>query len=77
MVTDNFFAHIIMNNHRSSADVMDTRSATAIATEKMCVVLKEKQQEAVEAYMKGNDTFVSLPTGYGKSMILRPPSICF
>ena len=47
---------------------MDTRSAIAIAAE-MCVVLKEKQQEAVEAFMKGNDTFVSLPTGYGKSMI--------
>ena len=27
---------------------MDTRSAIAIATVKMCVVLKEKQQEAVE-----------------------------
>ena len=29
--------------------------------------LKTKQREAVEAFMKGNDVFVALPTGYGKS----------
>ena len=31
--------------------------------------LKVKQKEAVRAFVKGNDTFVSLPTGYGKSVI--------
>ena len=31
--------------------------------------LKTKQREAVEAFMKGNDVFVALPTGYGKSVI--------
>ena len=31
--------------------------------------LKTKQHEAVEAFMKGNDVFVALPTGYGKSVI--------
>ena len=31
--------------------------------------LKEKQQEAVTLFIQGNDTFVSLPTGYGKSVI--------
>ena len=31
--------------------------------------LKTKQREAVEAFMKGNDFFVALPTGYGKSVI--------
>ena len=31
--------------------------------------LKTKQREAVEAFMKGNDVFVALPTGYGKSAI--------
>ena len=30
--------------------------------------LKEKQREAVEAFVAANDTFVSLPTGYGKSL---------
>ena len=29
--------------------------------------LKTKQCEAVEAFMKGNDVFVALPTGYRKS----------
>ena len=31
--------------------------------------LKEKQKEAVKSLMKGNDVFVALPTGYGKSVI--------
>ena len=28
--------------------------------------MKEKQIEAISAFVEGNDTFVSLPTGYGK-----------
>ena len=32
--------------------------------------LKMKQREAVEAFMKGNDVFVALHTGYVKSGIL-------
>ena len=31
--------------------------------------LKEKQTEALEAFTSGYDTFVALPTGYGKSII--------
>ena len=31
--------------------------------------LKVKQQEALEAFVFGKDTFVALPTGYGKSII--------
>ena len=31
--------------------------------------LKLKQKEAVEAFVKGRDVFVALPTGYGKSII--------
>ena len=31
--------------------------------------LKEKQREAVSIFLQGRDTFVSLPTGYGKSLI--------
>lgn len=31
--------------------------------------LKDKQKEAILSFVEGNDTFVSLPTGYGKSVI--------
>ena len=31
--------------------------------------LKEKQLEAIHAFLDKRDTFVSLPTGYGKSLI--------
>ena len=37
--------------------------------------LKPKQLEAIVAVVSGNDTFVSLPTGYGKSVVygVLPP----
>ena len=31
--------------------------------------LKPKQLEAIRTFMSGRDTFVALPTGYGKSII--------
>jgi len=31
--------------------------------------LKPKQLEAISAFLSGKDVFVSLPTGYGKSII--------
>ena len=31
--------------------------------------LKEKQREAIVCFLKSTDTFVCLPTGYGKSVI--------
>lgn len=39
--------------------------------------LKEKQEEALKSFMEGNDTFVSLPTGYGKSLIYAVLPIAF
>ena len=33
------------------------------------LVLNEKQFEAMAEFVKGHDVFVSLPTGYGKSII--------
>jgi len=39
--------------------------------------LKPKQLEAVESFVSGKDTFVSLPTGYGKSIIFAIlPLLC-
>ena len=31
--------------------------------------LKDKQKEAIMSFLRGNDIFVSLPTGFGKSVI--------
>ena len=42
-----------------------SESAKEIGYEK----LKDKQVEAVETILGGSDVFVSLPTGYGKSVI--------
>ena len=33
------------------------------------IELKEKQHEAILSFCQGRDVFVSLPTGYGKSVI--------
>jgi len=45
-------------------------SALNLASQRMGIErLKPKQLEAVEAFVSGKDTFVSLPTGYGKSKI--------
>ena len=48
------------------------------AQEELGIQLKDKQLEAVYRFCCGNDVFVSLPTGYGKSVvyaILHPYSI--
>ena len=34
------------------------------------VSLKTKQEEALKEFVSGKDTFVALPTGYGKSIIM-------
>ena len=39
------------------------------AQEELGLRLKDKQLEAVHRFCCGNDVFVSLPTGYGKSII--------
>lgn len=35
------------------------------------IMLKEEQKDAVESFILGRDTFVSLPTGIGKSLIYQ------
>ena len=39
--------------------------------------LKSKQLEALNAFLSGRDTFVSLPTGYGKSIIYTVLPLAF
>ena len=49
---------------------MEAKRALMEATKEIGIkALKPKQEEAILAFMAGNDTFVSLPTGYGKSLI--------
>lgn len=49
---------------------MNLSQALAEATEEIGVSsLKLKQVEAIYAFVEGNDVSVSLPTGYGKSLI--------
>ena len=39
--------------------------------------MKQKQVDAVCTFLQGKDTFVSLPTGYGKSLIYAILPIAF
>ena len=39
--------------------------------------LKPKQIEAIKSFESGKDTFVSLPTGYGKSIIFAVLPLLF
>ena len=43
-----------------------------VLAQKLCLEwLNEKQEEAVTSFMGGKDVFVSLPTGYGKSVCFQ------
>ena len=35
------------------------------------IMLKKEQKDAIESFILGRDTFVSLPTGIGKSLIYQ------
>ena len=49
---------------------MDTKTAITESGKKLGYdKLRGKQVEAMTSFLEGNDTFVSLPTGYGKSII--------
>ena len=36
--------------------------------------LKQKQEKVLRAFVSGNDVFAALPTGYGKSRAIAPPT---
>ena len=48
---------------------MDLQEAIHQASSDIGLSLKQKQLEAVVKFCSGNDVFVSLPTGDGKSII--------
>ena len=55
---------------------MELEDAISTAAVEMSIKeLKDKQRQAILTFVRGQDTFVSLPTGYGKSLIyaLLPP----
>ena len=54
----------------AQSTTMDLSSALDQASRRMGIQgLRPKQLEAIEAFVSGKDTFISLPTGYGKSII--------
>ena len=57
---------------------MDLPSALNHASQRMGIQgLKPKQLEAIKAFVSGKYTFVSLPTGYGKSIIFAMLPLLF
>ena len=48
---------------------MSVDEAITEVSKEIRVVFKEKQYSAIKSFCQGNDSFVSLPTGYGKSLI--------
>ena len=57
---------------------MDFSAAIAEVTRLMKLKsLKSKQAESLQAFVSGRDTFVALPTGYGKSIIFAVLPLLF
>ena len=48
---------------------MELERAISEAGDELSFQLKPKQIAAVKAFVEGKDVFLSLPTGYGKSII--------
>ena len=51
--------------------ITSMEEALALAATKLGYeLLKTEQKEAVKAFVEGNDVFVSLPTGFGKTLCI-------
>ena len=63
----------------NSKNMQARRTAAIIESAKILGIkwFKQKQVEAVESFLSGKDTFVSLPTGYGKSVIYAALPLAF
>jgi len=63
---------------RKRVKKMDLASALEEAFREIGIdCLKPKQREAIESFVSGQDLFISLPTGYGKSIIYAILSLVF
>ena len=61
-------AEAMVYAHETVGTNVKNNDAIIEAAKKMSLYpLKPKQLKAIQAFMSGKDTFVSLPTGYGKS----------
>lgn len=70
--------HRKTNGAESASTEMKLPSAIDQASRCMGIQgLKPKQLEALESFVSGKDTFVALPTGYGKSIIFAILSLLF
>ena len=48
---------------------MDVDKAIIEVSRDLGIVFKDRQYDAIKSFCSGNDLFISLPTGYGKSLI--------
>ena len=69
----NSYFYVIIDTHVARSVNMTTVDLELIITEAAMKLqvkeLREKQHEAVGAFLDGNDVFMSVPTGYGKSVV--------
>lgn len=55
----------------------DATAAVEFAEKTFSVMFHEEQKTAIIAFLTGNDIFVGLPTGFGKSMIFQAIPVCY
>lgn len=60
-------------------EAMESRRAAIIESAKAIGIdeLKREQYLAIDSILRGKDTFVSLPTGYGKSVVFAALPLAF
>jgi len=56
---------------------MNVEEAILAVSKDLAISLKDKQCDALKSFCSGNDLFVSLPTGYGKSLIYAALPLVF
>ena len=74
------YVYTYVHDHKIHVVEMATKNDIVKAIDTAClevkVVLKAQQRQSIEAALEGKDVFVTLPTGYGKSMIFHLLPLC-